>query len=243
MKMKKIGILAMALVLVLGLTGAAFASWTDDLTISGTVNTGSVGGSVVWVSGTWVYKVPELLPDEIVIQHEMGLAPGEVPTPPAGGELISYAAVTGYSEDANGAETVTVAFDKLFPVTDNLMYDFIVDILWHYDGSVPAKVNQIDNFVLNADQGTDPDLLAELNYTMSIFRCTEDGMPLGKDGNVLPWERLNEADWIEPGDQLHHCNYVMILIGVDVPQDNTLMNLSGSFTMSMDVIQWNEYGL
>ena len=240
--MKKIGLLSLALVLALGALGVGYAAWTDTITIEGTVNTGSVGGSIEWVSGTWVYKVVGMEPDEMVVQHDRGSFKFRPPAPD-GGELIAYAEVLFWAEPLGGGpETVTVKFDNLFPVIDQpLWYDFVVDILWHYDGSVPAKVNSIGDFVLNPDPGTNPELLDDLRCAMSMYRCTEDGMPLDKDGNVLPLEDLRFADFIEPGDQLHYCDYVMILIGVDVPQDNTLMDLSGSFTFDLDVVQWNEY--
>ncbi|GAI37745.1 unnamed protein product [marine sediment metagenome] len=46
MRMKKVGLLSLALVLVLALTGAAFAKWSETLKIEGTVNTGEL--DVAW---------------------------------------------------------------------------------------------------------------------------------------------------------------------------------------------------
>lgn len=40
--MKKIGLISLALVLALGLGGVGYATWADVLTITGTVNTGTV---------------------------------------------------------------------------------------------------------------------------------------------------------------------------------------------------------
>lgn len=46
-KFGKVGVLFLALVLALGGVGAAFASWTDTLTIGGTVNTGVLEWEIV----------------------------------------------------------------------------------------------------------------------------------------------------------------------------------------------------
>jgi predicted ribosomally synthesized peptide with SipW-like signal peptide len=40
--MKKIGLLALALVLALGALGVGYAMWTDTVTVNGTINTGSI---------------------------------------------------------------------------------------------------------------------------------------------------------------------------------------------------------
>ena len=54
--MKKIGLLALAIVLALGALGIGYAAWTDTITINGTVNTGTVDINAIYFSGTDIYK-------------------------------------------------------------------------------------------------------------------------------------------------------------------------------------------
>jgi len=56
--MKKIGLIAIAIVLALGALGIGYAAWTDVITITGSVNTGSVNLDITGVSSTFDYKVP-----------------------------------------------------------------------------------------------------------------------------------------------------------------------------------------
>ena len=51
MRAKKIGLLALALVLALALTGAAFAKWSDTVRMEGKIETGNVK---VGIANTWV---------------------------------------------------------------------------------------------------------------------------------------------------------------------------------------------
>jgi len=46
---------------------------------------------------------------------------------------------------------------------------------------------------------------------------------------------------VDFGTQLHHCDYVKVFLTIHIPQDNSLMDLTGSFTAKIEVIQWNEY--
>lgn len=123
--MKKIGLVVLALMLALGALGVGYARWSDTITISGTVNTGSVNINVVQYSGTDIYKMPD---DSLFRIHWYTARP----EPPEGGLLVSSAVAQPGTED----DTVVVTFDNVFPCQD-----FIVDWLMQYVGTVPAHIN------------------------------------------------------------------------------------------------------
>ncbi len=221
MKMKKIGILAMALVMVLGLTGAAFAAWTDDLTIEGTVNTGNVDLDVEMVSSTFVYKVPGAGDTgyglETVVNHVHGSTD---PNAPMNGILIASAIAEDISVD--GANTVTFTYNNLFPCIP-----FVCDVLLHYNGSIPVKVNDISwNFA-----GDEGDWISPLVVTGDIVGYAKIFYPDTHEFGAV----------VEEGYQLHYCDYVKIWLVIHLPQDPDLMNRSGTGTATFEVVQWNEY--
>lgn len=250
---KKMGLMFLALVIALAGIGGAYAAWTDTLTISGTVNTGTVDIDLVKVSGTWVFKVVDNpdYPDEVAVIHHDTNVPFPQPLNGDGtlSELIAYANPTidggrnvegdHLSETAN---VVTVTWDHLFPSVW-----FMVDILWHYDGSVPAKVNTI-----TWDHGADTwldDLEASNDAIAFQVLADESGQPIDEYGDPIAGE-VNRAyidtNWgslvfVDLGYQLHHCDYVLILLFLHIPQLDIYEGLSGSSTGEIEVIQWNEY--
>lgn len=224
--MKKIGLLCLALVLALGSLGVAYAGWTDTITIDGTVNTGNVDIDIVAFSGTWVYKVPDA-PNELVWQHGWGTA-GDRPTPPANGTLISYAETTfiGLDPDGTGSDYAIVEFDNLFPSTL-----FFVDFLVHYNGSIPA--------IVTAEISGDPWIEALWNAGHAYYAVYESD----ENGTFDP------ANLIEPPQQVHYCEYYIVKLFIHLPQitepgvpftQAALEGLDGSFTATLNAIQWNE---
>jgi len=211
-----------------------YASWTDTVTIEGTVNTGSVDLVVVDYSGTWVWKVfdGEKPPvDEIYIFHgfvddkptDAELA---IQFPDSTIELISYAVAT-QTLDADGKvvdDAVTVIFDNLFPCIT-----FEADILFHYVGGIPAKIsNTIINF------GADDDLeLRALWYSEEARIDWYWSDETGRRGEQIPDNPI--------GIQLHNCDYILAVGYIHLPQESELMNKQSSFTATFDVIQWNKY--
>lgn len=157
--MKRLGILFMVLVIALAGIGAAFAAWTDVITIQGTVTTGNVDITVERYSGTEAWKVE---PHGIEVIH--GWMP--LPTPsgtPVGtepvGKAIARAGTTGEAD-------VVFEFVNLFPCVE-----FCADILVHYDGSIPAMV---DFKMLSADQWI-IDAIANGNVTVNTYLSNAAG--------------------------------------------------------------------
>jgi len=227
--MKKLGLICLTLVLALGALGIGYAAWTDTITISGTVNTGSVDLKIVELSSTLVYK-DTTAPNEIVIvsqkenKRDLGGGIGwhivnvpAIPPPPA--FLVASAMTTSPADD-----TIVVTFSNAFPLGQALRADFLL----HYEGSIPVKVDaEITGCTDNTDdQVADCVLLAP--YAQVHFY----------------WSDANGTQGAEIFDvvQMHYCDYVLCIMTLDIPQDPTLMSLSCSFTAEITAIQWNEYG-
>jgi predicted ribosomally synthesized peptide with SipW-like signal peptide len=223
--MKKIGLLCLALVLALGALGIGYAAWTDTINISGSVNTGTVDINVVNWSNTWVWKVVDnaSYPDEICIAHQWETDPNNDQAPV--GAITSNLWPDGIyhyelaiaDSDYNGDDAVLVTFANLFPCID-----FTADFLMHYEGTIPVKVNLAEISFSGA-----PEL--EQYVTFTWYESDADGTY----GRVIE----NGIG----GIQMHYCDYVICAINIHLPQDNTLMNLSGTITGQVQVVQWNEF--
>ena len=213
--MRKLGLLLMILVLALGTLGVGYSAWTDTITVAGTVNTGNVELTVKNYSGTWVYKTE---PHEIeVISGWVG----QVQLPVVGDPypmLVASAIAEAGGED--GADVI-MTFDNLFPGVV-----FCADFLVHYTGSVPA--------IVGADIASDSEWLNEL-------------WAMGNTGEGGAWavaywsdEFGREGALIEGPVQMHYCDYVIIKLCIEIPQDNRLMGLTGSFSGTITAVNWNE---
>lgn len=214
----KIGALFIVSAMALAGVGAGYAAWFDTITITGTVSTGSVEWEVIDYSGTYVWKIwdPDyagpLSPDYGTEIYVTG-DPDYNPT--------QYGATTGFKRVAyaeamlgTGDYDVEVVFVDLFPCID-----FIADIEILYTGTVPGKINDISFEVPVGYEWINELILS---------------------GDIYATARCN-GEVVELGYQLHEGDIIHIELHVHIPQDNDLMFLSGSFTASFEVIQWNEY--
>jgi hypothetical protein len=115
-------------------------------------------------------------------------------------------------------DTVVISYNNTFPC-ETLVADFIV----HYEGTIPAMVT--------AEINTDDQWLEDL----------------WNDGDAGVYGALVDMDagfeFIEPivelPIQMHYCDYAKILLWMHLPQDDTLMNQTGSFNATITAIQWN----
>ncbi|MBA7566768.1 hypothetical protein ES708_08464 [subsurface metagenome] len=238
--LKRIGVLALALVIALGSLGVAYAAWTDSVYIEGTVETGTVDILVIASSSTFVYKVPGA-PDEIVVNYCSG---HDDQNPPAGDEGVDYfeiaSAVTTFVNSGTDADTATMAFSGLFPGVE-----FKADLQMLYAGSIPAKVSVAT--ILDPDKAQDA-TLAELwdlwQYGDSIKGYAANTYGIWMEGVLTANDvARTETHYVNPlGVQIHQYEQLNITLHVLLPQDDDYQNLSNlGFTGLITVVQWNEY--
>lgn len=251
--LKRIGLLALALVIALGAMGVAYAAWTDELYIVSFVATGNLDIDVSDCSSTFVYKVPpggedahyfigENETTEVYYYSngtEVYYCPGsEDQNAPADGELIASAVAT-FDNGPTDADTATITFSGLFPEID-----FRADLQLEYLGTIPTKVSIAEI----APQRPQDAILVEL------WELGQNGDPIkGYDpheygawleGELYPYSGGHETIYDPLGLQLEQFDMVHITLHVRLPQEEAYQNLAGlKFTGLVTVIQWNEYGV
>jgi hypothetical protein len=233
--LKRIGVLALALLIALGALGTAYAAWTDTVYIGGTVNTGTLDIDIAGVSSTFVYKVPGA-PDtgfgpETVVNYVPGAVDLDPPTDP--GTTLIASAVT-VADNTPDADTATMTFSGLFPDID-----FVADLELEYLGTVPAKV-QVAEIYATDDPGN------KLESLWALGKATK-----GQDPRYGAWIdgelSVNDGtDWTYIDDplglQLHKYDLVHVTLHVNLPEEEQFQNLVDlGFTGIVTVIQWNEY--
>ena len=224
--MKRMGLLAMALVLALGIMGIGYAMWSDTVSISGNVTTGSVDIDIDDTSDTYVYKVVQAYPSHAV--GEMVCSNTTQNLNPDGDNvtnlLLVASAVTVDKSNPNGdVDEVTMTFTNIFP-TDNTCL-IKADVLMHYLGTIPAHVVMSD-----PDWSGGTDNLSE--YLEMEWRYSED------DGTT--WAVICDPELL----QLHECDllWLDVWFNPDLLQSNGIaaQGLSGQFSFTLMAHQWNE---
>jgi len=156
--MKKIGLLALALVLALGALGVGYAMWTDTVTINGTVNTG----------------------DLILGVADMGTNdPNDgSPDPQCGPGHNEEKKDVAYFESINGTptadcqgyyESITETFNHVYPYYGPSVTVYVANC-----GSVPLKI-----LSMTVTSFTGTDLTPWMSFTWEIYN--EDGNLYSKD--------------------------------------------------------------
>lgn len=215
--MKKIGLICLALVLTLGTLGAAYAAWIDTVVISGTVQTGSLDLVVIRTNGDDVFK--DLDTGALVYCHwmqDVGGGKQYSTPPPANGLLVAHT-----TSELTADDQVTISYNNLFPFTGGPWGGFVTSALIHAQGSVPM------HFKVTPSITGIP--ASWVSYIWFVYNSDES---LHSTGSLL-----SDLD----GVQLHHCMKVSIGIIVTVPQEDEAMNQSGTITLTLEGIQWNEY--
>jgi len=241
--LKRIGLLAIALVIALGAMGVGYAAWTDSVYVNSTICTGTLDVDVTGVSSTFVYKAPGEPPQEPGMPPEIYVDyyyenEGTPFTPPAGWTLIAQATTVDKSKWMDGGEVVDIdsaemAFSGLFPGID-----FIADIELEYFGSIPARISFAEVVPVDAN---DP-LRSDDNYDIFTALCAmgvshTEGIwidaEMSTDGTS--WTKLPDPLSV----QLQQNDLVHLTVHVFLPEGSNYENLSLDFTGKITVEQWN----
>jgi hypothetical protein len=227
--MKKIGLLALALVLALGAVGVGYAHWLDTVYINQTVETGDVK--------VGVFGVADKLGDEknvvgLNVTHANLKWPKEIRAVP-GGTLTLPAPLPG---PYDFYESVTVDITNYYPSV-SVREDFYIGNA----GSIPVHlwvtltVNDPDGvydhltiswvkYLIKAD-GT---ITAEAS---GIGKATVGGSPDGAELGAI-------RDALE-GQQLHQCDTVLLWVDKHLQQEAPQNSEPAKFTLKVEGIQYN----
>ena len=231
--LKRIGVLALALVIALGALGVSYTFWTEELYIDGTVYLGTLDIDINGVSSTFAYKVPGA-PDtgygpETVVHYVYGETD---PFPPAGGTLVASAITVANA--IPDADMATMTLTGLFPEID-----FWADVELEYLGSIPAKVSVAEIYANDVSDTT----LAALWQRGKDTK--DDPIRYGAwiDGEISTDNGISWTTVDDPlGLQLEQFDLVHVTLHIRLPEDAQFQNINNlGFTGIVTVIQWNEY--
>jgi hypothetical protein len=124
--------------------------------------------------------------------------------------LVAYVEAIKSDKDMD----VEVIFDNLFP-----SIWFRAGILIKYTGSIPGKIKSI-NYVYNSENDWIDALVSSGDFYINIKDSYE---------NIVELEH-----------QLHKNDEIVVEFWIHIPQEQDLMNLSGYFTATFEISQWNE---
>jgi len=232
MKKNKIGTIFLISMLALAGVGISYAGLTDKISIYGTVTTGTVDLTIEEYSGTWVWKVYDD-PDETVITHD-----STVTYPEEEGMLVAYAKGRDVKDSDPPGYDAVLDFHNLFPCID-----FMADIVFHYVGTIPAKITNIDYDWTGELIDTDGDEIPDTDFIDVLMQMAIDTG--GAYGLTYSLYKLDKDTGlytipIDVGYQLHECDYIKIIVTIHLPQKNKYQDLAGTGYVEIDLLQWND---
>lgn len=230
MKNAKIGTIFVISVLALAGIGISYAGLTDTIFIYGTVITGTVDLEIEDYSGTWVWKV---YPHGIDITNDPTVTYEEDE-----GELVAYAKGRPVQNTDPPGYDAVMQFHNLFPCID-----FMADIVFHYQGSIPAKITNLGWDFSGDLIDTDNDGQPDTDFIEVLMDMADDTG--GEFGLTYEFYKYNDDTSefdipISVGDQLHFCDLIKLIVTIHLPQSNLYQNLAGTGYVIIDVLQWND---
>ena len=135
----------------------------------------------------------------------------EIPIESQEMQLIAYAEAYSEGDDYDAM----IVFDNLFPCKW-----FKAGIMIRYTGSIPGKIRKIE-YNYNSENEWIETLIDSGDFYIEIKDSTE---------NV-----------VDEGYQLHFNEEILIEFWLHLPQQQVLKSQSGDFSVSLEIMQWNEF--
>lgn len=212
--MKRVVILVMILVLVLGTVGVAFAMWSDTLELRGVVATGKV---------QWVFADCDLLDEFQPPPYYPPLVPDYTcldgfPYVPGQGFYwqLDKNVAWGEQEISSDGHTLTVTLHNVYPCNFNRLNFYVANT-----GTIPIKVGEV---VVN------PGDLHFKHVFYHSFDFTGEGCP---DFEIQYGDNFGAQ--IEPGGISPEFSMYFHTLQC-CPENSTF-----TFTLSIVAVQWNEW--
>jgi hypothetical protein len=272
MKKTKIGSIFLISMLVLTGIGVSYAGFTDNVYVSGAIDTATVHLNYISNSHTYVWKVmytgPTVTPpfdwsNTVVFEwdpaNEWCYLRSYEATTAADVEAwfvsiglvqdVTFWRVAWAEATAGGADNhvITVDFHNIFPCND-----YVADFLYHYTGTIPAKLTAGDLITSNIVNGphytgegyagnnwledlwlwhqanpTSPYGIWYTAFKVNVFTNNEKEVY-----HTTPIGQITE------NYQVHFCDNIIIVIWMHLPQDNQFQGCSGEFSIDLGAIQW-----
>ena len=230
-RINKIAVVFIVSIFALSGVGAAYAMWSDTVTIHGTIETGTV---------EWAFEAPYTSTDPFD-PATWGYLPGGVPGNPYFFRDYNCDPNNGFYgwgptqyDSVNYPEPKNVGYGYLIEEDSHTLKMTIYDAypgyfnhfdFWiHYFGSIPGK---IDSLVIKNETGT----VIETIRTLGTYEFDSSGDGISD----------MQIKWGHPfGDQLHYCDERDVSFGLcflqPLPQGSTI-----TLYLEYVVVQWNEY--
>ena len=226
--MKRIGLLTVALVLALGSLGIAYAAWTDEVTIEGSIQTGEM--RVEW--------------EQFFIRDA-----------PSGHHSDKYVPlyVEAYAYiDPDDPQNAILVIENLYPVPTTTGWTGVgapegerVAVTGHAQnmGSIPVKFVDAELYIVEDDNDVadwmraDVRIAKRIGGTWSVIHWAE-GVPLMDLPAVFAHANV-AGTVLDPGDLFGLGDDTLYLyLHEDAP--NTTQDSTLKFTFKLNFIQWNE---
>lgn len=246
--MKKIGLICLAVVLAVGVGGLAYATWSQELIITETVNTGEVEVGVRDVGTNDNNEGSDEVPNANPINNN---DPGW-----KNGAPCVYDKNVAHTESVNGEPKFTkviggVSTQFYHDVSDTIYSGYPCYaplIVWEItnNGSIPVKLE----LSFNVDEGLTNPWALDPFVNIADWKVFKNSVQVGH-GSYLLYDMLAflEGYQLEPCDTLRlemikHIWQEFDVDGsgsIDQPFEICPMNATVTYTMTVNAVQWNLY--